>query len=316
MNGTSRYHIDIDIRHAAAAARARSRGKGAVIQSVRGEWPSGQRYEYSIVVTSAIPHAIAILLIMSRLQLLLGLALLLGSSSSSALQLQMNVGRPHTSTSDCTKQQQQQPPSLFSRRSLLGSAVVTAATASFAQPKPAVAAYLDPNTASLAVTKRAYLDVQIGDAAPGRIVIGLYGEVCPKLTDNIATLAESNAYADTLFYRVISDRSIQGGAIGDPVRGRSGKSGFEGGEPFVPDSFNIQHTKAGLVSAVRTADGKADSRFFIQIGDDGGWADDRYAAFGIVEDGMDLVAKIEKVEVQPPQNGPKVPVKIVKSGVL
>ena len=250
---------------------------------------------------------------MSRLQLLLGLALLLGSSS--ALQLQMNVGRPHTSTSHCTKQQQ--PPSLFSRRSLLGSAVVTAATASFAQPKPAVAAYLDPNTAPLAVTKRAYLDVQIGDAAPGRIVIGLYGEVLPKTVDNFVKLAESSAYADTLFYRVISGRSIQGGAIGDPVRGRSGKSAFEGGEPFVPDSFNIQHTKAGLVSAVRTADGKADSRFFIQIGDDdGGWADDRYAAFGIVEDGMDLVAKIEKLEVQPPQNGPKVPVKIVKSGVL
>lgn len=206
---------------------------------------------------------------------------------------------------------------MFSRRSLLGSAVVTAATASFAQPKPAVAAYLDPNTAPLAVTKRAYLDVQIGDAAPGRIVIGLYGEVLPKTVDNFVKLAESNAYADTLFYRVISGRSIQGGAIGDPVRGRSGKSAFEGGEPFVPDSFNIQHTKAGLVSAVRTADGKADSRFFIQIGDDdGGWADDRYAAFGIVEDGMDLVAKIEKLEVQPPQNGPKVPVKIVKSGVL
>lgn len=251
---------------------------------------------------------------MSRLQLLLGLALLVGSSS--ALQsLQMNVGRPHTSTSDCTAKQQQ-PPSLFSRRSLLGSAVVTAATASFAQPKPAVAAYLDPNTAPLAVTKRVYLDVQIGDAAPGRIVIGLFGEVLPKTTDNYVKLAESNAYADTLFYRVISDRSIQGGAIGDPVRGRSGKSAFEGGEPFVPDSFNIQHTKAGLVSAVRTVDGKADSRFFIQTGDDGGWADDRYAAFGIVEEGMDLVSKIEKVEVQPPQNGPKVPVKIVKSGVV
>ena len=212
------------------------------------------------------------------------------------------------------------PPMMtFSRRSLLGSAAAaaaTTATATFGLPGAAVAAYIDPNTAPLAVTKRAYLDVQIGDSAPGRIVIGLYGEVLPKTTENFYKLAESNSYADTLFYRVISDRSIQGGAIGDPIKGRTGKSAFDGGEPFVPDSFNIQHTKAGLVSAVRTVDGKADSRFFIQTADDGGWADDRYAAFGIVEEGMDLVDKIEKLDVQPPQNNPKAPVRIVKSGVL
>lgn len=244
-----------------------------------------------------------------------GLALLIGAASA----LQMNTGNnipPHIQQDACCS-----PPTMtFSRRSILSSAAAAttaAATASFGLPNPAVAAYIDPNTAPLAVTKRAYLDVQIGDnAPPGRIVIGLYGEELPKTTENFYKLAESNSYADTLFYRVISDRSIQGGAIGDPFKGRSGKSAFDGGEPFVPDSFNIQHTKAGLVSAVRTVDGKADSRFFIQTADDGGWADDRYAAFGIVEEGMDLVGKIENLDVQPPQNAPKVPVKIVKSGVL
>ena len=243
-----------------------------------------------------------------------GLALLVGAASALQMNTSNNVA-PHIHSS-----KDRSPPTMtFSRRSILGSAAAAttaAATASFGLPSPAVAAYIDPNTAPLAVTKRAYLDVQIGDNAPGRIVIGLYGEVLPKTTENFSKLAESNSYADTLFYRVISDRSIQGGAIGDPFKGRSGKSAFEGGEPFVPDSFNIQHTKAGLVSAVRTVDGKADSRFFIQTADDGGWADDRYAAFGIVEEGMDLVSKIEKLDVQPPQNAPKVPVKIVKSGIL
>jgi peptidyl-prolyl cis-trans isomerase B (cyclophilin B) len=269
----------------------------------------------------AIPNVAAMSGASVRRVLLVGLALLVGATSA----LQMNVAShvKDCSSSECTPiRQQRHPPMAFSRRSLLGSAVVTAAAAaaSFGLPNAAAAAYIDPNTAPLAVTKRAYLDVQIGDGASGmsqgRIVIGLYGEVLPKAAENFAKLAESNSYADTLFYRVISDRSIQGGAIGDPVKGRSGKSAFDGGEPFVPDSFNIQHTKAGLVSAVRTADGKADSRFFVQTSDDGGWADDRYAAFGIVEEGMDLVLKIEKLDVQPPQNGPKVPVKIVKSGVL
>ena len=248
----------------------------------------------------------------------LGLALLVWTASALQMNTSNNVAPHiplvHSASKDCT------PPTMtFSRRSILGSAAAAttaAATASFGLPSPAAAAYIDPTTAPLAVTKRAYLDVQIGDKAPERIVIGLYGEVLPKTTENFYKLAESNSYADTLFYRVISDRSIQGGAIGDPFKGRSGKSAFDGGEPFVPDSFNIQHTKAGLVSAVRTVDGKADSRFFVETADDGGWADDRYAAFGIVEEGMDLVGKIEKLDVQPPQNAPKVPVKIVKSGVL
>jgi len=43
----------------------------------------------------------------------------------------------------------------------------------------------------------------------------------------------------------------------------------------------------------------------------------RYAAFGIVLEGMDFVHdKIENVKVKPPQNGPIVPVNIVGSGVL
>ena len=47
-----------------------------------------------------------------------------------------------------------------------------------------------------------------------------------------------------------------------------------------------------------------------------GWADDRYAAFGMVEEGMDLVKAIEQVPVQPPKNAPKKEVKIVASGVI
>lgn len=223
----------------------------------------------------------------------------------------------------------QQGARAFSRREFVttaggasisaGSAAVITAAASaiIGTPFPAAAAYIDPTRAPLEVTKRAFLDVQIGDdSKPGRIVIGLYGEAMPRVVENFATLAKSNSYADTNFYRVISGMSVQGGAIGDSMKGRRGKSAFGDGEPFEPDNYNILHSKEGLVSAVRTPDGKCDSRFFIQTTDDGGWADDRYAAFGIVEDGMNFVAKIDKVDVQPPQNGPKEQVKIIKSGLL
>ncbi len=103
--------------------------------------------------------------------------------------------------------------------------------------------------------------------------------------------------------------------------------------PFSPDNYNIRHTRAGLVSAVRSnTNGEIDSRFFIQTEDDAGWADDRYAAFGIVLDdnsssnadanddgvknkGMDLVRRISRVEVKT-QNSPKEPITIVRCGVL
>ena len=122
--------------------------------------------------------------------------------------------------------------------------------------------------------------------------------------------------------------SIQGGAIGSNNSGKSGISSFEDGKQFQPDNYNIKHTKEGLVSMVRTKDGSIDSRFFIQTEEDAGWADDRYAAFGIVleeEDGeeeksagggMDLVQRISKVDVKPPQNYPKDPVMIVGCGLI
>ena len=85
----------------------------------------------------------------------------------------------------------------------------------------------------------------------------------------------------------------------------------------------------GLVSAVRAnSEGLIDSRFFIQTERDAGWADGRYAAFGIVLDenkggddvsgggGMDLVRRISRVDVSRPRNSPKESVTIVGCGLL
>ncbi len=125
---------------------------------------------------------------------------------------------------------------------------------------------------------------------------------------------------------VLSENSIQGGAIGSPNNdGSSGKSAYDDGKPFLPDNYNIRHTLPGLVSAVRAnSEGYIDSRFFVQTESDAGWADGRYAAFGIVLDeekkksggGMDLVRRISKVNVKRPRNSPKESVTIVGCGLL
>lgn len=221
-------------------------------------------------------------------------------------------------------------PDSLRRRTLLQSppwAVAGAAALSsvllFNTPSPAQAAYIDPATSPLKITDSVYFDVEYVDnkntKQQGRIVIGVFGDALPKTAVNFVTLAKSNAYAGTSFYRIISELSIQGGAIGDPT-GKTGKSSLDNGSAFEPDNYTIQHTQKGLVSMVRNTKegGGVDSRFFIQLQDDAGWADDRYAAFGIVtkESFDNVVSKIAKVPVQPPKNNPIQEVTIVASGIL
>lgn len=182
---------------------------------------------------------------------------------------------------------------------------------------------IDPSIDCPKITQKVYLDVKFAKfKEPKKLVIGLFGDVMPKAVDNFSTLSTGNdlSYNGATFYRVLSGMSIQGGAIGNN-NGKSGTSSFDGGKPFSPDNYKIRHTKAGLVSAVRTANGEIDSRFFIQTESDAGWADDRYAAFGIVLEeegtgGMDLVRRISKVDVKAPQNSPIDPVMISGCGLF
>lgn len=199
---------------------------------------------------------------------------------------------------------------VMSRRTVLSSVVAS----TIAAPAISNAAYLDPELVQ--ITNQVYIDVEFGSTnKKGRIVMGLFGQAMPRVTDNFLTLCKTNQYAGTTFYRVISDVTVQGGAIGD-ASGKTGTSSFEGGKPFEPDNFDIQHSKEGLVSMARSLDGSVDSRFFINTAADAGWADDRYAAFGLVQEGMELVHEMEKQKVKPPQNAPIDPIRIVASGVL
>ena len=223
---------------------------------------------------------------------------------------------------------------------------------------------IDPSISLPNISQKVYLDIKFANyKTPKRLVIGLFGNDMPNTVENFVKLCTNSegdgpSYAGSTFYRgkihvnvhmfidllhsdthsithsnsfviilALSGMSIQGGAIGANNSGKSGLSSFEDGKPFQPDNYNIKHTKEGLVSMVRTIDGSIDSRFFIQTEDDAGWADDRYAAFGIVleEDGeekesvgggMDLVRRISNVDVKPPQNYPKDPIMIVGCGLI
>eukprot|EP00978_Attheya_sp_CCMP212_P007862 scaffold18301_cov48-Attheya_sp.AAC.1 len=271
---------------------------------------------------------------------------ILGIRRSSSMTMKMTQEPDNNRMDNSSNKSSSSIEALDRRRwiqSAAGGAAFVAASSGImtGNPPPSNAAYIDINTDKPKITQTVYLDVQIMDTdnkEPTRIMIGLFGDVMPKTVENFVALCvggnrndnEDNqgndnitrGYAGTTFYRVLSGITVQGGAIGPNTRnGKTGLSSFgENGEPFEPDNYNIQHSHAdGLVCMVRGLGGSVDSRFFIHTNANGGWADDRYAAFGMVlnQNGMDYIHnKMEKVPVKPPSNIPMTPIQIVASGIL
>lgn len=125
----------------------------------------------------------------------------------------------------------------------------------------AVAAQESPNavdlrTASPRVTSRCYLDVGIGGEPAGRLVIDLFGELCPRAAENFRALCTGEkgfGYAGSNFYRVVAGFTVQGGEIAGSPGGAPGRS--IDGPTFEHDNYAILHNVPGLVSMVNTAVG-------------------------------------------------------------
>jgi cyclophilin family peptidyl-prolyl cis-trans isomerase len=214
------------------------------------------------------------------------------------------------------------------RRSWLQKAAATAlaltATTTFSPFSSARAAPFDqetvldpiyPNVTEPAFTSTCFLEFASDSTKFGRVEVSLYGKVCPKTVANFEALCREG-YKGSNVYRVLKDFSIQMGDIGSKKRGVTGRSSLEGGASFPKETMQVQHSLEGMLSMVNDREGKVDSRFFINLGKEGSWADGRYVAFGRVTKGLEVLKELEKVEVKPPSNVPATPIKIVEAGVL
>ncbi|MFP4371282.1 MAG: peptidylprolyl isomerase [Halanaerobium sp.] len=126
------------------------------------------------------------------------------------------------------------------------------------------------------------------------IRVELYPDKAPNTVRNFIELAEDGYYDGLKFHRVIKGFMVQGGCpegtgMGNPgysIKGEFSANGFDN---------DLSH-KRGVISMARSsAPDSAGSQFFI-VHQDAAHLDGKYAAFGEVIEGMEVVDQIAEVD--------------------
>lgn len=124
----------------------------------------------------------------------------------------------------------------------------------------------------------------------------LYPDIAPISVANFVKLANEHFYDGLIFHRVIDGFMIQGGGYdvdlnkkdSPAIKGEFAENGVKN---------DLSH-KRGVLSMARTqAVDSASSQFFI-VQKDSTYLDGKYAAFGMVTEGLDVVDEIAKCKTR------------------
>ena len=137
----------------------------------------------------------------------------------------------------------------------------------------------------------------------GNIKVELDADTAPISVTNFINLAKKGFYDGLTFHRIIDGFMIQGGdPSGDGTGGSDTKIKGEFADNGVTN--NLSHTRGAISMARSSSNNSASSQFFI-VHKDSTYLDGKYACFGYVTEGMDVVDKICK-EVKPVDDNGKV----------
>ena len=128
----------------------------------------------------------------------------------------------------------------------------------------------------------------------GAVVIELYPNVAPNTVNNFISLVKKGFYDDNNIIRVQQDFVLQGG---DPTGTGSGGPGYYIKGEFNENGFqnDLKHDRGVISMARSSSPDSAGSQFFIML-EKSEVLDGRYAAFGKVIAGMDVIDNIEANE--------------------
>jgi peptidyl-prolyl cis-trans isomerase B (cyclophilin B) len=121
----------------------------------------------------------------------------------------------------------------------------------------------------------------------GPIVVELFDDDAPNTVANFRKLAAEGFYDGLIFHRVIENFMIQGGC---PQGTGTGGPGYT-----FDDEINQHKIVRGSFAMANAGPNTNGSQFFIVTADSAPWLDGKHTVFGRVEDGMDVVDKLEAV---------------------
>ena len=151
------------------------------------------------------------------------------------------------------------------------------------------------------------------DTEAGLIAIELYPEHAPESVRNFLNLAATGLFDGTSFDRVVPGFVIQGGNMWSREGGRVSRAVGERARRTIPDEPNKVLHERGVVSMARLDEpNTATTSFFILV-KEAPFLDGKFAAFGRVTKGMEIVDAINKSPVT--EEKPEKPVRIKKATV-
>ncbi len=150
------------------------------------------------------------------------------------------------------------------------------------------------------------------DTEAGVIEMEMFPEHAPESVRNFLNLAATGLFDTTLFGRVVPGFVIQGGDL----YSREGKVTYEIGmrarRSLIDEPNKVLHERGVLSMARGDEANSATTNFFILVGT-GSHLDGKFAAFGRVTKGLEVVDAINKAEVR--EEKPEKPVRIKKATV-
>ena len=134
----------------------------------------------------------------------------------------------------------------------------------------------------------------------GTIVMELYPKAAPQTVAHFVELCKQHFYDGLKFHRVEPNFVIQGG---DPESKNTSVEEFEskgigshGSGKMVPLEAALPHKQYSVGLARSSDPNSGDSQFYINLNDNAS-LDGQYCVFGMVVQGQDVPAKVEKGDV-------------------